>query len=206
VSRRRLRLPQWGTGPAGPRDSGVLVGLAFIGLVLVLLFCGGALGVLVTKGSATSPTAPLASAPPSSGPGDPARRALHDAVVQRFRQMMQVRQVALLRRDAGLLGAIYTPNSPNLRRDRHEIDALLQGHKRWVDLTLPVGVLHAYQVSSGRWMVIAVLGRSSARLVTDDGQLLRDVPSAEAVYWCTLLRVQGAAGSAMRLYQMLGAT
>jgi len=198
-----LRLPQRGSGPARPRDNGVLVGLAFIGLVLVLLFCGGALGLLVTKGTATTATTPLASAPSS---GDQTVRALQDAVVQRFRHLMQVRQVALLRRDAALLASIYTPNSPNLRRDRHEIDALVQGHKRWVDLTLQVGVLHAYQVSGGRWTVVAVLGRSSARLVTDDGQLLRDVPGAEAVYACTLLRVQGAAGSAFRLYQMLGAT
>jgi len=198
-------LPQRSTGPAGPRDRGVLIGLAFIGLVLVLLFCGGALGVLITKGTATTTATPPASAPPSSG--DQAMRTLQAAVVQRFRHLMQIRQVALLRRDAAMLAAIYTPNSPNLRRDRHEIDALLQAHKRWVDLTLPVGVLHAYQVSSGRWMVVAVLGRSGARLVTDDGQLLRDVPGAEAVYWCTLQRVQGAAaGGAFRLYQMLGTT
>lgn len=173
--------------------------------MLVLLFLGGGLGVLVTKGTApTATTQSLATAPPSSG--DQARRARQDAMVRHFRQLMQLRQAALLRRDAALLAAIYTPNSPNLRRDQREITALLQGHKRWVGLTLPVGVLNAYQLSGGRWMVVAVLGRSDARLVTDDGQLLRDVPGAQAVYLCTLLRVQGTGAGAYRIYQMLGAT
>ena len=184
-----------------------MVGLAFIGLVLVLLFLGGGLGVLATKGTATTASPqPVASTPPSSS--DQGLRALQDAVVRRFRQLMRLRQAALLRRDAALLRTIYTPNSPNLRRDQREINALLTGHKRWVGLTLPVGVLNAYQVTSGRWMVVAVLGRSNARLVTDDGQLVRDVPGAEAVYLCTLLRVPagGSGVGAYRIYQMLGAT
>ncbi len=188
-----------------PRDSGVLVGLSFIGLVLVLLFCGGAFGVLATKATDSNlATQPLTGSPPA--PGDQAMSALQDAVLRRFRQLMRVRQQALVQRDAALLTSIYTPNSPNLHRDQQEIGRLLLGHERWVNLTLPVSVLHATQVSSGHWLVIAVLGRSSARLVTQNGQLLRDVPGREAVYWCALFQVQDAAGSGFRLYQMLGGT
>lgn len=174
--------------PQPRRDSGALVGLLFVGLVMTLLFSGGAFGVLVTRATSTAATTePVLVGPPPTLATDPTLATVHDHVVRRFRQIIALRQTALVERDEGVLQTIYVPGSPNLRRDREEIRGLLEGHRRWDGLILPASVFRAYQLDSRRWMVIAQLGRSGARLETDSGALLRQVPAAEAVYWCTML-------------------
>ena len=101
---------------------------------------------------------------------------------------MSIRQQALSKRDMRILSAIYTPDSPQLHRDRTEIQALLDNHERWKGLQLPVQILKATQTSSRRWTVVALLGRSNARLELESGELIRDVEGNRQVYWCTLVK------------------
>jgi hypothetical protein len=154
----------------------------FVGLVLVALFSSGAAGVLATR-TAAPPE-------PTSSP-----RAVESAeraeVTARFQQIMRQRQDALTRLDLDLLHGIYTPDSPQLRKDRNEIQTLRRKRERWVGLVLPVSVLQARAESSRRWTVVALLGRSDTRLETNSGELIRKVEGNRQVYWCSMVKDPG---------------
>jgi hypothetical protein len=149
----------------------------FVGLVMLLLFSGAAAGVMATRTSTPKPTTE-----------DPAVARERAEVTARFFKIMSIREQALVHRDMRVLNQIYTPDSPNLHRDRTEIQALRKRHELWKGLQLPVQVLKATPASSRRWTVVALLGRSDARLELESGDLLRDVGGNRQVYWCTLIK------------------
>jgi hypothetical protein len=159
------------------RDTGGTVGLFFVGLVLLLLFSGAAAGVMATR--VTRPT---------QKPVDPALARERAAVTNSLLRIMAVRSQALSQRDMRLLNNIYTPDSPQLHKDRTEIQTLRDKHELWKGLQLPVQVLKATPASSRRWTVVALLGRSDARLQLESGELIRDVEGNRQVYWCTLIK------------------
>ncbi|HZD68513.1 MAG TPA: hypothetical protein VFA45_06250 [Actinomycetes bacterium] len=156
------------------------MGLFFVGLVLVLLFSSGAVGVLATR----------TQAPPATTAGA-VQSAERTEVTNRFQQIMQVRESALVRRDLSLLHAIYTPDSPQLRRDSGEIKKMRRKHERWVGLKLPVSILQATADSSRRWTVVALLGRSDTRLESTSGRLITKVDANQQVYWCEMVKDPG---------------
>lgn len=148
----------------------------FVALVLVLLFSGAAAGVMATR---TSPTTTII---------DPSVARERAQVTTRFLKIMSIREKALSTRDLRALSQIYTPDSPQLQKDRTEIQALRDKHEVWKGLQLPVQILKLTQTSSRRWTVVALLGRSSARLELESGELIRDVEGNRQVYWCTLIK------------------
>jgi len=159
------------------RDTGGTVGLFFVGLVLLLLFTGAAAGVMATRTQTPTPTTI-----------DPTAARARAEITSRFFKIMSIRERALSRRDPRLLNQIYTPDSPQLDRDRTEIQTLRDKRERWKGLQLPVQVLKATETSSRRWTVVALLGRSDARLELESGELIRDVEGNRQVYWCTLIK------------------
>jgi hypothetical protein len=159
------------------RDTGGTVGLFFVGLVMLLLFSGAAAGVMATRTS-----------PPTQTTIDPSVARERAEVTARFFKIMSIREQALLHRDMKMLNQIYTPDSPQLHKDRTEIQKLRDKHEVWTGLELPVQILKATQTSSRRWTVVALLGRSNARLELESGDLIRDVEGNQQVYWCTLIK------------------
>ncbi len=143
---------------------------------MVALFSSAAAGVMATR-----------TATPTQTTIDPGVARARAAITSRFFQIMAARQRALVLRDARILRTIYTPGSPQFRKDRAEIQALRSKHERWVGLQLPVQVLKVTEVSGRRWTVVALLGRSDARLELESGKLLRAVDGNRQVYWCTLV-------------------
>jgi hypothetical protein len=144
---------------------------------MVLLFSGAAAGVMATRTST-----------PTQTTLDPAFARERAEVTSRFFQIMSVRERALSERDQHLLARIYTPDSPQLAKDRDEIETLLDKNELWEGLQLPVQILKATQVSERHWTVVALLGRSDARLELESGTLIREVPGNRQVYWCTLIK------------------
>ncbi len=149
----------------------------FVGLVMLLLFSGAAAGVMATRTTTPTPTTI-----------DPRVARERAEITARFFKIMSIRAQALTERNVKALNEIYTPDSPNLHKDRSEIQALRENHEVWKGLELPVQVLKATQASSRRWTVVALLGRSDARLELESGELIRDVQANRQVYWCTLVK------------------
>jgi hypothetical protein len=169
------------------------VGLTFVALVLVSVFAAGSVGVVATRQQA-----------PARDPGqEPATGAVaaastatasvaKDRIVSRFRELMLLREIALRERDPLLLESVYAPGAPGLARDRAEIARLRSSGRRLDGLRLPVRVFNAYRSGNGRWVVIARVGRSPARMVTGSGGQVRATRASAAIYRCTLVERSGS--------------
>jgi hypothetical protein len=166
------------------------VGLTFVALVLVTLFAAGSLGVVATRQQAA---ARGPGQEPSTGAVAAASTAVaKDRIVSRFRELMLLREIALRERDPLLLASVYAPGAPGLARDRAEIARLRSSGRRLDGLRLPVKVFNAYRPGNGRWVVIARVGRSPARLVTGSGRQVRATRASAAIYRCTLVERNGS--------------
>jgi hypothetical protein len=168
------------------------VGLTFVAVVLVSLFVAGSLGVVATRQAAPAAddlqeTEAIAVA--SAATADLRAR---DRIVTRFTELMLLREIALRERDPSLLNSVYTPGAAALAKDQAEIARLRSAGRRLDGLRMPVKVLDAYRPGNGSWVVIARVGRSSARLVTGSGRQVRSTPAAAATYRCTLVRQNGS--------------
>jgi hypothetical protein len=177
--------------PSYGRSAESAVGLTFVAVVLVGLFVAGALGVIATR-------RPAAAADPGQEPEATAVAAsstaevVRDRMVARFKELILLREIALRERDQGLLASVYASGASGLARDRAEIARLRSSGSRLDGLRLPVKVYSAHRLGNGRWLVIARLGRSPARLVTGNGHPGRATHASAATYRCTLVRQQGS--------------
>ena len=167
------------------------VGLAFVAIVLVSLFVGGSLGVVATReaGSAAGPGQEAEGIAVASR--STAAMGVRDRIVTRFSELMLLREIALRERDPGLLESVYAPGAAGLARDQAEIARLRDAGRRLDGLRMPVKVFSA-RPGNGSWVVVARVGRSSARLVTGSGRQVKATRASAVVYRCTLVRRDGS--------------
>jgi hypothetical protein len=177
--------------PSPQSSAGSAVGLAFVAIVLVSLFVGGSLGVVATReaGSAAGSGQEAEGIAVASAP-TAATRA-RDRIVSRFSELMLLREIALRERDPLLLESVYAPGAAGLARDQAEIARLRDAGRRLDGLRMPVKVFSA-RPGNGSWVVVARVGRSSARLVTGSGRQVKATRASAVVYRCTLVRRDGS--------------
>jgi hypothetical protein len=168
------------------------VGLTFVAVVLVSLFVAGSLGVVATRQAAPAADDPQEAEANAAASAATADLRARNRILTRFTELMLLREIALRERDPSLLNSVYTPGVAALAKDRTEIARLRSSGRRLDGLRMPVTVLDAYRPGNGSWVVIARVGRSSARLVTGSGRQVRSTPAAAATYRCTLVRQNGS--------------
>jgi len=166
------------------------VGLTFVALVLVSLFAAGSLGVVATRQRAA--TSDPGQEPSTGAVAASTTTVAENRIASRFRELMLLREIALRERDPLLLESVYAPGAPGLARDRAEIARLRSSGRRLDGLRLPVKVFNADRLGNGRWVVIARVGRSPARLVTGSGHQVRATRASAAIYRCTLVERNGS--------------
>jgi hypothetical protein len=171
-------------------SAGSAVGLTFVAIVLVSLFVAGSLGVVATRETSSAPD-PGPETDATTVAATPAA-LVRDRIVSRFRELMLLREIALRERDPLLLESVYAPGAPGLARDRAEIARLRSSGRRLAGLRMPVKVFDADRLGAGRWVVIARVGRSPARLVTGSGRQVRATRASAADYRCTLVERGGS--------------
>jgi hypothetical protein len=166
------------------------VGLTFVAIVLVSLFVAGALGVVATRhvGSARDPGQETDATAVAATPA----ALVRDRIVSRFRELMLLREIALRERDRLLLDSVYAQGATGLATDEAEIARLRSSGRRLDGLRLPVRVFDARRTGDGRWLVVARVGRSPARLVTGSGRQVKATRATAAVYRCTLVQRDGS--------------
>jgi hypothetical protein len=168
------------------------VGLAFVAVVLVSLFVAGSVGVVATR--QTGPAADGGQPPEAIAVAAAATADLRvrDQIATRFSELMLLRAIALRERDPGLLGSVYAPGAAALARDRAEISRLRSTGRRLDGLRMPVKVFDAYRQGNGSWVVVARVGRTSARLVTGSGRQVRATRATATLYHATLVKQNGS--------------
>jgi hypothetical protein len=168
------------------------VGLAFVAVVLVSLFVAGSLGVVATREAAPATDGGQEEEAIAVAAASTADLRLRDQIVTRFSELMLLREIALRERDPRLLGSVYAPGAAGLARDRAEIARLRNSGRRLDGLRMPVKVFEAYRPGNGSWVVVARVGRTSARLVTGSGRQVRSTRATAVRYRATLVKQNGS--------------
>ena len=178
--------------PSPQSSAGSAVGLAFVAVVLVSLFVAGSLGVVATRELAPAPDGGQEPEAIAVASASTAELRVRDQIVTRFSELMLLREIALRERDPGLLDSVYAPGAAGLAKDRAEIARLRSSGRRLDGLRMPVKVFEAYRPGKGSWVVVARVGRTSARLVTGSGRQVRSTRATAVRYRATLVKQNGS--------------
>jgi hypothetical protein len=113
-----------------------------------------------------------------------------DEVAVRLRRILQIRDRALLERDAGLLSGIYTVDCKCLKDGRALIQQLERENIVWRGVKTSVDIKSAEEVNDRLWIIVATVSTPSVRIETEAGQLVRIVPPERNLVRFALARPQ----------------
>ena len=97
-------------------------------------------------------------------------------ITSRLRQILKVRDTALLARDADLLSGIYTIDCECLEDGRTLIRRLRKERIVWKGVRTDVAIKSTEEVNDRLWIVVATISTPTVRIETESGRLVRIVP------------------------------
>jgi hypothetical protein len=97
-------------------------------------------------------------------------------ITSRLREILQVRDRALLARDADQLSDIYTIDCECLEDGQALINQLHKENIVWRGVRTEVAVTSTEEVNDRLWIVVATVETPSVRIETESGRLVRIVP------------------------------
>jgi hypothetical protein len=123
-----------------------------------------------------------------SGGSEATAAAARAELPGRIQEILQVREEAFARRDAGLLAVIYTEDCACLRSGRAAIAQLRADHVVWRGRAVSVRVERLSRVKGSLWIALALLRRSAFRIEAENGDLISAEPAVRQRYRFALAR------------------
>jgi hypothetical protein len=148
-------------------------------LVTLVVASSAVIGLLVSQeGNNTSsfPSEQMAGSDTTSTTSTATTISTQIEITSRLREILQVRDKALLARDADLLSGIYTIDCECLEDGRALINQLHKKNIVWRGVRTEVAVTSAEEVNDRLWIVVATVQTPSVRIETESGRLIRIVP------------------------------
>jgi hypothetical protein len=113
-------------------------------------------------------------------------------IIARLREILEIRDRALLARDANLLSDIYTVDCECLEDGRALIRQLRSENIVWRGVQTNITVRSVEEVNDRLWIVVAAVGTPSVRIETESGRLVRTVPPERNTVRFALAKPQNA--------------
>jgi hypothetical protein len=113
-------------------------------------------------------------------------------ITARLREILEIRDRALLARDANLLSGIYTVDCECLEDGKALIQQLRRENIVWKGIKTDITVHSVEEVNDRLWIVVAAVKTPSVRIETESGRLVRNVPSERNVVRFALAKPQNA--------------
>jgi hypothetical protein len=146
--------------------------------ITTALLVAAAAAVLATRGedppAATLPPTP--SSPPATVAATSTTIDPRTEVVARLKEILKVRDQALLNRNASLLDAIYTVDCNCLQDGRTAIQRLRQERVVWKGLSTRLAVQQIEHINDRLWTITGVLSTTAVRIERESGELVRVIP------------------------------
>jgi hypothetical protein len=111
-------------------------------------------------------------------------------VTSRLRSILEIRDRALLARDAELLSEIYTIDCECLKDGQTLIRQLQRENIRWKGVKTEISITSAEEVNDRLWIVVATVRTPSVRIETEAGDLVRVVPPEQNIVRFALAKLQ----------------
>jgi len=146
--------------------------------VVALLVVTAVVAVLMTRGDgeAAGSTAPEPSSSQTTASPTTTTIDTQTEVVARLREILRVRDKALLNRNADLLDGIYTVDCNCLEDGRTAIRKLRQERIFWKGLSTTLIVQQIERINDRLWTVTGVLSTAEVRIESESGELVRVIP------------------------------
>lgn len=112
-------------------------------------------------------------------------------VVARLREILRTREEAFRKRDASLFEEIYASDCPCREGGRKAIAQLLKDDAIWEGRSTSIEIRSVSRINDRLWEVFAIFSSKPFRIESEDGTLIRTVPSERQLYRFLLVRPVG---------------
>jgi hypothetical protein len=158
--------------------------------VLVLALLAG-IGFVVTRGEDAVSSAPSTGRPAGNATTTTATAVSKETeITSRLREILKVRDRALVARDSKLLDDIYTVDCKCLEDGRALIRQLRKENVVWKGVTTDIAIDNTEEVNGRLWIIIATVQTPPVRIETEAGRLIRIVPAERNVVRFALAKPQ----------------
>jgi hypothetical protein len=113
-------------------------------------------------------------------------------VIERLKEILQIRDEAFRERDAEILEDIYTVDCPCLEGDRNAIKELTVNNYHMVGGTTSVQIRKANQVSARLWLIVADFRSAPLRIEAEDNKLVRKESGGSDLFQFALSKPAGS--------------
>lgn len=146
--------------------------------ITTALLVAAAAAIFATRGddqpAGSLPPAP--SSPPTAAAATTTTMNPQTQVVVRLKEILKVRDQALLNRNASLLDDIYTVDCNCLEDGLAAIRRLRQERVVWKGLSTRLAVQQIEHVNDRLWTITGVLSTTAVRIESESGELVRVIP------------------------------
>jgi hypothetical protein len=113
-------------------------------------------------------------------------------VIERLKEILQIRDKAFRERDAEILEDVYTLDCPCLEGDRNAINELTTNNYHMVGGATSVRIRKASQVSARLWLVVADFRSRPLRIEAEDNKLIREEAGGSDLFQFALAKPAGS--------------
>jgi hypothetical protein len=162
---------------------------AFSASLLLVVFLGAVLLSREDDGRRTAPTVRQSSAEAS-----PTSTTLEvrTEVIERLKEILEIRDKAFLERDAKILEDVYTVDCPCLEGDRNAIKELTANNYHMVGGTTSIRVKQTNQVTARLWLIVADFRSAPLRIEAEDNKLIRQEAGGSDLFQFALSKPAGS--------------
>ena len=157
--------------PSASRGGRISVVLFVIVLAVLV-----AVGAMVSRSEEATSSAPSSSRPAGGGSTTTTIAVAKTEITSRLREILKVRDRALLARDARLLSDIYTVDCKCLEDGKALIRQLRKENVVWKGVSTNITIENTEEVDDRLWIVVATVQTPPVRIETEAGRLVRIVP------------------------------
>jgi hypothetical protein len=172
-------MPKGNDSQAPPRGASYMAsrrGRSYVGVVALVVVSMAIVGVAILRGN--KPASPSAT-----DDSEESRMTTTSVVVStrvevtaRLREILEIRDRALVARNAQLLSGVYTIDCECLKDGKALIQQLRKENVLWKGVKTNIDIRSAEEVNDRLWIVVAIVGTPSVRIETEAGRLIRIVP------------------------------
>ena len=113
-------------------------------------------------------------------------------VIERLKEILQIRDKAFRERDAEILEDVYTIDCPCLEGDRNAINELTTNNYHMVGGATSVRIRKTDQVNARLWLVVADFRSTPLRIEAEDNKLIREASGGSDLFQFALSKPAGS--------------
>jgi hypothetical protein len=165
---------------------------AVAGFSAILLVAALLTAVLLSREEDAERTAPTVRQSSANASTTSTTLEARAEVIERLREILEVRDKAFHERDAKVLEDVYTVDCPCLEGDRNAINELTANNYHIVGGTTSIEIRRANQVNVRLWLVIADFRSAPLRIEAQDNRLVREEAGGSDLFQFALSKPAGS--------------